>query len=323
MVAKTEVQVAVDIHCELGEGPIYDGRIDVVYFVDINKKLVFAYSPESKQYIATELEDPVGAVALTDDPKLILACCRTQILVIEAPNFSVSGNSNVDSPGKAIVQKVLATVPESHGTGDAWRFNDCKVSPQGALIAGRMHSDWRKGCNGRLYALDPKSTELRDIFGPDKVGLPNGMCWNENGKNFFFVDSAAETITAYDCDEFGVPIVKSTGIGSGRIVYNSPTNHANVPDGMTIDSEENLWVAVGESGSVVCISSKTGKQLRRIELPVSRPTSCGFGGKNVSDLFITSRVEKGDQASKHHGSLMVLQGFGVKGIAADFPFKLP
>lgn len=322
------VSILVDAHCDLGEGPIYDARIDVAYFVDINKRLVHAVKPNSPETAtAVQLKEPVGAVALTDDPALLIACCRSAIYVMKAPG----GNSgNGDAPSEATIERTLVSVDEKDGVGEELRFNDCKVSPQGALLAGRMHKDWRKGCNGRLYALDPGASQLREVLGPSAVGLPNGMAWSGNGKVFYFVDSAAETVTAYDCDSYGVPIVASKGdvevsttSRTAKIIYHRPSNLATVPDGMTIDADGNLWIALGESGSIVCVSPDTGEELHRVSLPVRRPTSCGFGGRDLEDLYVTTRVEKGEDASPHHGALFVVRGDGIRGLTSDFFFTLP
>jgi sugar lactone lactonase YvrE len=91
---------------------------------------------------------------------------------------------------------------------------------------------------------------------------------------------------------------------------------------MTIDTEGNLWIAFGESGCIVCISSQTGEELQRIELPVKRPTSCAFGGKDLAELYVTTRVETGEGASEHHGGLFVIKNLGVCGAAPDFLYKL-
>ena len=91
-----------------------------------------------------------------------------------------------------------------------------------------------------------------------------------------------------------------------------------VLDGMTIDSKGNLWIAHGEGSAIVCYNPTTGKELQRVELPVKRPTSCTFGGKDLKTLYITTRhegrhLEKGEEASENWGGLFSVEIEGVKG----------
>jgi len=108
----------------------------------------------------------------------------------------------------------------------------------------------------------------------------------------------------------------------GRIVSRKPTGHKHVPDGMAIDSEENLWVAVGESGSIVCYDSKTGNLLQSVTLPVKRPTSCIFGGDGLKTLFVTTRVETGEDSSEHHGGIFAVHIPNVCGLSNEGKLKM-
>eukprot|EP00887_Chlorella_sp_A99_P003203 scaffold9.g3203.t1 len=123
--------VAVDSGCDLGESPVWDERTSTLYFVDINAKRVHVFRPADGSHRTLQLAEPVGCVALTSDPGRLLAALQHDV-----------------------VERVLATVPESHGR-ESMRFNDGKVSPQGTLVVGRMHAKWREGQRGRLYRLDP------------------------------------------------------------------------------------------------------------------------------------------------------------------------
>ena len=313
------VELVLDCGCDLGEGPIWDTRTQTLYFVDINRNCIHSYVPSTKSHNVIKLGEPVGAVALTSDPSILLAATRSSISTI---NLLDGGQLNV-----------LASVPESHGTDAAYRFNDGKVVPQtGCFIVGRMHSDWRRGLHGRLYCLEPASNahgnslqpQLREILETVDIGLPNGMAWSADGQTCFFVDSAAETITAYNVDASGAPTVGSKALP--RVISHTPSQHAHVPDGMTIDSNGNLWVVYGDSGAVTCIDPVNGNILTRVELPIKRPTSCCFGGSNLDELYVTTRIETGPKASPHHGGLFKICIPGVTGQKTgnqDILFTLP
>lgn len=301
------VELVLDCGCDLGEGPIWDSRTQTLYFVDINRSSIHTYVPSTKLHNVIKLDEPVGAVALTSDPSILLAATRSSISTVNLK----------PQPGADHVGTLLASVPPSHGTEGAYRFNDGKVAPRtGCFIVGRMHSDWRRGQRGRLYCLEPASSgnlnkpQLKEILETVDIGLPNGLAWSDDGGTCFFVDSAAETVTAYDVDASGAPTIDH---GAPRVVSHIDSQHSHVPDGMTIDSNGNLWVVYGESGAVTCIDIN-GKELHRIHLPIKRPTSCCFGGPNFEDLYVTTRIEAGSEASPNHGGLFKVSIPGVTGV---------
>lgn len=92
-------------------------------------------------------------------------------------------------------------------------------------------------------------------------------------------------------------------------------------DGITISEDGNVWVALAESGSVACYSPSSGKPLHVVKLPVKRPTALTFGGADLGTLFVTTRVESGEGASPHSGSVFGIRIPGVKGTAGAYAFK--
>ena len=248
-------------------------------------------------------------VALTSDPEQVLAALERDVVAVR---FWGEGRG---------ARRVLASAPEAHGV-EGMRFNDGKVSPQGTLVVGRMHAAWRTRQPGRLYALLPGAGELDEVLSPEEVWLPNGLDWSADGRTCFFVDSGHETVTAYEADGRGVPARGADGALRPRLLAATPSNHAHVPDGMAIDADGNLWVAPGESGSLVCYDGRDGRELRRVALPVRRPTSCAFGGAGLGELFVTTRVESGEGASAHHGGLFCVRVEGVRGAAGGHAYPL-
>jgi sugar lactone lactonase YvrE len=317
----TSVCITGDLHCELGEGPIYDDRLDRLYFVDINKSTVYAIdavsnavsnavtgSPSSSgqhhldhvvrtAFVCPENE-PASCAFLTSDPsKLLVGTCRRLRLV----DLELQSSS------------VIATLPDCIGATDAGaRFNDGKVTPDGThLVVGHLSLSWRTGPMGSLSAFDAKTLVFRDITpAPLGIGCPNGIVWR-NGE-FIIVDSRDESVRAYGTDEHGVP-----DTSQHRLIHQTKTNHANVPDGMALDDCGNLWVAVGESGLVRCVNGSTGEVVREVEVGYSRPTSCNFGGKGLDVLFVTSRVDKAGDG----GGLFAVTGLGVRGAGYDGKFS--
>jgi len=320
---KATVDLVYDCHCDLGESPVWDAKSKTLFFIDINSNTILGFKPADSTNFTIQLDEPVGTIVPTTQNNRLLAATRSNVLLI-------------DLDARVPTNTVLATVPPDHGISDDIRFNDGKASPQGALILGRMHLKWRDGNRGRLYALRPSRQQqqqnqqlpyiLEQVLDTSHVHLPNGMTWKSSNSSqpqlqlpytFYFADSGSETITAYDTDSDGIPIPSTA-----TIISNRPTNHTHVPDGLTIDCNGNLWVALGESGSVVCYNSTTGEEVGRVELPVKRPTACTWGGEELDELYVTTRVESGEGRSEHHGGLFRVKVEGVKGVAAAYEFVL-
>eukprot|EP00890_Picochlorum_soloecismus_P002944 jgi/Picsp_1/3650/NSC_06487-R1_smp-30 gluconolaconase lre domain-containing protein len=303
------VDLVLNASCNLGESPVYDKRVNVLYFVDINRCAINSFEIDTKTHNVYQLDEPVGMVGLTDDPRFLIACTERAVLEIELDN------------GSSIVSKrVIAMTPEDDGV-ENMRFNDGKISPQGTLIVGRMHSKWRDGNPGTLYKLNVADEKLKDITPPGGIGLPNGLVWTGDGSFMYLVDSSKETITKYPTNSDGSPDYSRAE--EIVIVSSRPTGHKNVPDGMAIDSDGNLWVAIGESGSVCCYDGASGALMESIKLPVKRPTSCIFGCENLETLFVTTRVETGPDASANHGAIFAVNIAGVKGMAHEPYFNRP
>jgi sugar lactone lactonase YvrE len=133
----------------------------------------------------------------------------------------------------------------------------------------------RLDCDGRL------STVLSGL------AIPNGLAWPSDGRTLAFIDSARREVTRYPYD----PVTGDLGRGATLLSIAGPDLPAGaVPDGMAVDEEDGLWVAVW-GGSCVLHCGPDGTVLDRLELPVSQPSSCTFGGPCLEDLYVTSARE--------------------------------
>ena len=91
----------------------------------------------------------------------------------------------------------------------------------------------------------------------------------------------------------------------------------SIPDGATVDSDGNLWVALVQSQAVVCLSP-TGRLLHRVDMPVPFPSCPAFGGKDLDTLFVTTIADSGRYLRTDHpdaGRIVTVRGLGVRGIA--------
>ncbi|MBQ2532767.1 MAG: SMP-30/gluconolactonase/LRE family protein, partial [Lachnospiraceae bacterium] len=109
--------------------------------------------------------------------------------------------------------------------------------------------------------------------------ISNGMAWSSDKKRFYFSDSAEHAVYVFDYDE------KTAAISNRRVLFEITDG---VPDGMTIDVEDNLWVAIWGGSRVEKRSSASGELLDVIHLPAKQVSSCCFGDEDLRTLYITS-----------------------------------
>ena len=187
------------------------------------------------------------------------------------------------------------------------RFNDGKCDPAGRLWAGTMEFDGEPD-RGALYCLDTDGTVTRK-FG--NVTISNGIVWSLDGRTMYYIDTGRNNVRAYDYD------VATGAIGNERVtVTNEGSGHF---DGMTMDAEGMVWVAIFGGSAVRRYDPESGALLDAIELPMSQITSCAFGGPDLTDLYVTSaclRLSESERSSEPLAGSLVRVIPGVKGLPA-------
>ncbi len=155
------------------------------------------------------------------------------------------------------------------------RMNDGGCDPQGRFYCGTMAYDETPGA-GTLYRLDPDgrvSVALRDVT------ISNGLQWNRAGNAVFYADTPTGRVDRFDFDA-------ASGAFTGRRTFAEIVGGGQ-PDGMAIDVEDGIWVALW-GGSAVHRYSSDGRLDLVVDLPVSNVTACAFGGPELQTLFITT-----------------------------------
>lgn len=163
---------------------------------------------------------------------------------------------------------------------DVWddtslRFNDGACDPHGRFYCGSIGYHQTPGA-ASLYRLDPDGTVSR-LFGD--VTISNGLDWSPDGGTAYYADTTTRRIDAFDYDAVG-------GLSRRRAFVEVD----GFPDGLTVDSEGHVWVAI-YAGSAVRRYRPDGTLDGVVELPVSQVTACTFGGENLDELFITTTRE--------------------------------
>lgn len=244
-----------DLKMEHGEGPVWDFRNQIFYWVDIMKGLVYSHNSINEEISIYEIGQPVGAIGLANDNQLVLA--------IE------HGFAMLD-----LTTREVSTYPIP-GLVDGVRMNDGKVDPLGRFVAGTM--DYNESAPiAHLYQFDP-SRQIRPLL--SDLTISNGLDWSPDLEHFYLIDSPTQEIIRYNYDQ------QTGGFTDPLVVYK--TTNGEYPDGMTLDCKGNLWVALWGGFKVINLSP-SGDLIDEIKLPVPHVTSCCLGGADLKTLFITT-----------------------------------
>ncbi len=254
---KAELFIRSDL--VIGEGPVWDSADGALWFIDVLGQKVFR---SRNGVIEKELsfDQTVGFAVLREQGGLLVGMRDGLYFSDEEGNVSFVADPE---PGR------------SDG-----RFNDGKVDPAGRAWGGTMsllEGDAVKADSG-LYCLDACG---RLSTGLDEVMQGNGMGWTKDSSRFYFVDTLRYTVSEYDYD------LESGRISNGRVCFRVPKEEG-LPDGMCVDDEGMIWLALWGGFGVLRIDPRSGSVLEKLELPCPNVTSCCFGGEGLDELYITT-----------------------------------
>lgn len=239
----------------LGEGPCWDTASKELIWVDIPRQTVHWFNPATAQDRSLDVGRPVAAVAPAEGGGFALGT---------ADGFWLLRNN------------LLTRLADVEADQSDTRMNDAKCDSAGRFWGGTIALDLHAG-GGSLYRMDADRSITRVLSG---LHIPNGMGWSPDDRTMYFIDSFAYCVFAYDFD------VERGSLSNPRRFIEIPEADG-VADGMTVDAEGYLWVALF-GGWALRRYAPDGTLNREIRLPVSQVTSCAFGGGDFSDLYITT-----------------------------------
>lgn len=265
----------------LAEGPCWDKRSGTLSWVDIMQGHVHTWDPASGARTSLDCGQPVGAAVPREGGGFVLALLNG--VAVTSPKGEIDWiNPGLVGPGQ--------------------RFNDAKCDAAGRLWAGTMgHIDGQ--WHGELYRIDPDGAATVML---DDVGLSNGMGWSPDGATYYFIDSTAGTVWAFDFD------VEAGEISNQRAFLELDTEES-VPDGMCVDVEGGLWIA-RYGGNRVDRFDSTGQLTDQVFIGAKQATCPVFGGEDFRTLYITSGNQEMDAPGEQDGKLFSLQA-PVAGLA--------
>lgn len=185
------------------------------------------------------------------------------------------------------------------------RTNDGGCDPLGAFVIGTMAYD-EKPDGGAVYRVAPGSSITTTLVAP--VSISNGVQWSADGRRVYYIDSPTRRVDVFDS-------TMQTGAWSDRRTHISFEATDGFPDGMAIDEEDGIWIAMWGGGAVHHYD-KSGRLVEKIAVPeVTQASSCAFGGRDRTTLYITtSRAGLDDTAEPKAGSVFVYET-AVRGAA--------
>ena len=270
--------------CTLGEGPVWDARDQSLYWVDIPESRVHQIAADGS-LSSWDTGQPVGTVVPRASGGLAVAV-RDGFMALDP----VSGT--------------LTTLAEVERDQPGNQMNDGACDRAGRFYAGTMAFDETPGA-GALYRLDPDLGVTRLLTG---VSISNGIGWSPDERLMYYIDSPVHRVDVFDYDP-------ATGEIDGRRPFASVGEGGVVPDGLTVDADGGVWVAVW-GGYAVLHHDPGGKVIDAVDLPAAaRVSSCVFGGPGLDRLYITTAAGPGESA----GALFVCEP-GVTG-QPSHPFR--
>jgi len=284
------VKSFLETQCELGEGSIWNSQTGELYFIDIEGKKLYTYKDATKKMSIYDVGERIGTVVPTHDSSTVIIPLQNGIF-----EFDLKSK-----------EKTLLSYPEKNRLQN--RMNDGKCDPIGRLYVGSMHLKQIEG-KASLFKIDHDGSFETMI---EKVTISNGIAWSLNEEKMYYIDTPTGQVQAFDYD-------RTTGrIMNGKPIITIPES-MGFPDGMTIDSEGMLWIALWNGNAVTRWNPDNGELISKIEVPAHNVSSCAFGGENLETLYITSaRVDMTDEEKEKwplSGNVFKVKP-GVKGVKA-------
>lgn len=258
------LEYQTDAH--LGEGPVWDETNQKLWWVDILSGNLHCYEPARNKNKLFDVGEQIGAAVLRKEGGLLLAL--------------KSGFAFFDEESEKITP-----LENDFENAENTRFNDGKCDPAGRFWVGTLDYDLEEG-SGNLFCVN---SDLKIEKKLDQLTIPNGMAWNSSADTFYFIDTIARELYSFQYQ-------KESGEISNRSVICEFDEELGYPDGMAIDSDDKLWIALYAGRKVIQINPKNGHIEFEIRVPVPKPTSCTFGGDNLKTLFITTCREYMDES---------------------------
>ena len=256
----SEPEILLAARAVIAEGPVWDAKTGGLWWIDIPRGEVHLLDPSTGNDRRWMVGQPVGCLALTRQGDVLLAL---------RDGLSVTSRGFAETP-------VLWPLP---GEPDGNRPNDGCVDSSGRFWIGTMDIEERRVA-GSLYRVDLRTKPPEIVRTLAGVTVSNGIDWSPEDDRMYFADSPTGRVDVLDWDP-------GSGTASNRRPFATLPSDAGLPDGLCVDAEAHVWVALWGGGAVRRYRPD-GTLEREVKLPVTKVTSCAFGGRELDELFITT-----------------------------------
>ena len=285
-----EAKPLLPAQATLGEGSLWNIETQQLYWVDIDGCVLHIYDPLT------------GA-----DRQVPMPSAVSTVVPVAGGDVLLALQSGIHRLNLKTLQLTLLCNPIDSA---AYRYNDGKCDPSGRFWVGSLTLSRAPGASV-LYRLDGDGSLHGMLQG---LTIPNGIVWTADRKTMYFIDTPTQQVDAFDYDD-------ATGdIHNRRTAFKIPVEQGS-PDGMSIDAEGALWIAMWGGSAVNRYDPHTGEVLLRVKVDAPHTSSCAFGGKDLKTLFITSAREdlSGQDLEDHplSGDLFSVD-VDVPGVPASF-----
>ncbi len=289
----TSIDVVGSVVATLGEGPVWDPRLGVLWWEDIEGRALHRYDPSSDSTESRETIGRPGSFALSDDPDTMMLATENELGWFRWASGAFEPWLELES-----------------GTGT--RMNDGRPDHAGRFIVGSMWPDTDDNrFDGSLHRISSDGTH--EILETD-VGIANGLVFDRERARMYWADTFRATVWAWDYD-------LDSGARSNRRVFIDYEVERGLPDGACLDADGCYWSA-SVTGWAVTRFTPDGAVDQIIEVPVRMPTMPAFGGADLSTLYVTSLAGDPDRPDSFGkdgvapGSLLAidLPGTSIRGV---------
>ncbi len=258
-----DIALLLDAHATIAESLLWEPGEGVLYWVDIRAPALFRLDPRTLENRRWDLPEDIGAFCLLENGKTALVALRSGLFALSTATGS------------------LERVAAAPWDPARYRFNEGAVDSDGRFWVGCMF-DPKPGHEGEPAPgpLHSWTTSTGLVHHPYPARCHNGMGWSPDGGTFYVSDLPTKTISAF--------FFADGRLGERRVF--AELDGPGVPDGAAVDEEGAYWCAVHGGGALQRFAPD-GTLLDRIELPVSQPTMCAFGGPDLRTLYISSAAQ--------------------------------
>ena len=286
----TNIECVVDAKAALGEGPLWDPRDQVLWWLDIKGRAIHRFDPTTGEDRVWKASEDIGCVAVRERGGLIVAL-QSGLYFFDphSGQFDFIFDPEEDRPNRT----------EN-------RFNDGKPDRQGRFWPGSMYEGDNPTPSGALYRLDPDLTCRRMV---SDITCSNGLAWSPDSRVMYYADSPAQRVWAWDFDPVAGEI-------DNRRTFIDTVLYQSAPDGATVDVDGTYWLTLPEADKVASFDPD-GKVVRVIDMPAHHPTCAMFGGAELDILYITTATmfrPAADLAKKPLTGGLFAMDVGVKGL---------